>query len=300
VEKGVPICIHLLKQDSRPVCSEKLDPVIATASTIRGAVIRILTPLVRVLLRNGISYGTFADIARQVFVKVAMNEFGFQNRKQTISRVSVLTGLTRKAVKQIIEQPADRNEDVIETYNRATRVIAGWRNDNAFQTEKGAPADLPLSGQGASFSALVKKYSGDCPVRAVLDELVRTNVASVLEDGSVRLRTRADLASDGDLLMKLHLLGTDTGHLITTIAHNLKAKKSKAFFQRKVFYDNLPLEALAPFRRLSAIQAQALLEQLDVKLSQQDRNNHPQIKGTGRYAAGVGIYYFEDNLDPKS
>lgn len=282
------------------MCSEKVDPVIATASTIRGAVIRILTPLVRVLLRNGISYGTFADIAREVFVKVAMKEFAFQNRKQTISRVSVLTGLTRKAVKEIIEQPADGNEEVTETYNRATRVIAGWRRDNAFQNAKGAPADLPLSGDGASFSALVKKYSGDIPVRAVLDELVRTHTVSILEDGGVRLRTRAYVPSSGDTLMKLNILGTDTGHLIATIGHNLEAKKSEAFFQRKVLYDNLPREALAPFRRLTVKQAQALLERLDAKLSQQDRDNHPEIKGTGRYAAGVGIYYFEENLDHES
>lgn len=282
------------------MCSEKIDPVIATASTIRGAVIRILTPLVRVLLRNGISYGTFADIAREVFAKVAMKEFAFQNRKQTISRVSVLTGLTRKAVKEIIEQPADGNSAVGETYNRATRVIAGWRKDTAFLNTKGTPADLPLGGEGASFGALVKKYSGDIPVRAVLDELVRTHSATVLEDGSVRLLARAYTPSDGDTLMKLNILGTDTGHLIDTIAHNLKAKKSEAFFQRKVLYDNLPQEALTPFRRLAAKQAQALLERLDVKLSLQDRDIHPQIEGTGRYAAGVGIYYFEENLDHES
>jgi hypothetical protein len=283
------------------VCSEKLDPVIATASTIRGAVIRILTPLVRVLLRNGISYGTFADIAREVFARVAMKEFAFQNRKQTISRVSVITGLTRKAVKEIIEQPADGKEQVGETYNRATRVIAGWRKDPAFQNTRNAPADLPLAAaEGASFGALVKKYSGDIPVRAVLDELVRTHSAAVLEDGRVRLTARAYMPSDDDTLMKLNILGTDTGHLIDTIAHNLKAKKSEAFFQRKVLYDNLPQEALVPFRRLTAKQAQALLERLDVKLSQQDRDIHPEIEGTGRYAAGVGIYYFEENLDHES
>jgi hypothetical protein len=282
------------------VCSEKLDLVIATASTIRGAVIRILTPLARILLRNGISYGTFADIARQVFVTVAMKEFAFQNRKQTISRVSVLTGLTRKAVKEIIEQPGDGKQAMGKIYNRAKRVIAGWRKDSAFQNTKGAPADLPLAAQGASFSALVKKYSGDIPVRAILDELVRTHSASVLENGSVRLRARAYMRPAYKTLMKLDSLGTDTGHLIDTIAHNLKAKKSEAFFQSKVLYDNLPQEALAPFRRLSAKQAQALLESLDVKLSQQDRDLHRQIKGTGRYAAGVGIYYFEENLDHDS
>jgi hypothetical protein len=66
--------------------------------------------------------------------------------------------------------------------------------------------------------------------------------------------------------------------------------------QRKVSYDNLPQEALAPFRRMATEKAQALLETLDQHLSLQDRDNRPEIGGTGRYKAGVGIYYFEEQV----
>ena len=41
----------------------------------RAAVGRLLRPLVRVLLRNGMPFGAFADLAKQVYVDVAIKEF---------------------------------------------------------------------------------------------------------------------------------------------------------------------------------------------------------------------------------
>lgn len=268
-------------------------------STLRKAVIRILTPLVRILLRNGVSYGTFSDIAKEVFTHVAMKDFDIQGRKQSISRVSVITGLTRKAVKTIMEKPQEDIEKTGESYNRAARVIAGWRRDTEFQNSQGLPEELPFSGPTGSFSALVKKYSGDMPARAVMDELVRIHAIHKLQDGRLQLLVRAYLPSN-DGQMKLHILGTDVAHLIGTIGHNLESEAPDAHLQRKVAYDHLPKEALAPFRRMATSQAQALLEQLDIHLAQQDRDNNPQIKGTGRYSAGVGVYYFEEPIDDES
>jgi len=68
------------------------------------------------------------------------------------------------------------------------------------------------------------------------------------------------------------------------------------FFQRKVMYDNVPVEVLEEFRRLSNAQAQTLLERLDKWLSQHDRDTHPGTNGTGRMRTGIGIYYFEENM----
>lgn len=270
-----------------------------TPSPLREAVLRILTPLVRILLRNGISHGTLSDMAREVFVQVAIEDFAIDKRKQSISRIAVLTGLTRKAIKEIMEQPSGMSAEQAESYNRASRVIAGWRRDPEFQNERGLPDDLPFKGESASFSALVRKYSGDIPPRAVFDELERTQAVCKLPDGRIQLLVRAYLPA-ADKAMKEHILGTDVGHLIATIGHNLEAEPDQAFFQRKVAYDNLPLEALEPFRRLSAKQSQALLERLDRHLSRQDRDNRAQVEGTGRYAAGVGIYYFEEKMDHES
>jgi hypothetical protein len=225
-----------------------------------------------------------------------MDEFGIQGRKQTISRVSVITGLNRKAVKSILEKPAETFLHSDEAYNRAARVIAGWRRDNEFQNDQGQPADLPFSGDKNSFSALAKKYSGDIPARAVLDEMIRVQAAEKLADGRLRLLVRAYLPAN-DTHMKLHILGTDVGRLIGTIGHNLESSLSEAFLQRTVAYDNLPKEALAPFLHLATDHSQALLERLDQHLSAQDRDQHPEVEGTGRYAAGVGIYFFQENMN---
>jgi hypothetical protein len=180
-----------------------------------------------------------------------------------------------------------------ERYNRAARVIAAWRRDRNFLDAEGKPAPLPMAGPGVSFSALVKRFSGDVPVRATLDELIRVGAVERLEDGSVSLLTRTYIpnSSDAD---KLHILGTDVTHLISTIDHNLKSDPSGPFFQRKVAYDNLPDEVLAVFRKHSAKKAQTFLESLDRWLAQRDRDVTPTVKGTGRNQAGIGIYYFEE------
>ena len=258
-----------------------------------AAILRLLRPLVRILLRNGVSYSTFADFAKWVYVDVASKEFGIKGRKQSTSRVSVITGLSRKEVMRVrkLSRPDDRESS--EKYNRAARVIAAWRRDKNFLDTKGRPAPLPLSDTGASFSELVKRFSGDIPVRATLDELIRVGAVKRLEDGKISLLTRTYVAESSDA-DKLHIMGTDVAHLISTIDHNLKSDSTGLFFQRKVAYDNLPDDALPLFRQYSAKRAQTLLENLDRWLAQHDRDVTPAVKGTGRNNAGIGIYYFEE------
>jgi hypothetical protein len=260
---------------------------------LSAAVLRLFRPLVRVLLRNGVSYRTFADFAKWVYVDVATKEFGIKGRKQSISRVSVITGLSRKEVKRVLELPRPDDSTSVERYNRAARVIAAWRRESTFQDDEGNPAPLPLEGTGATFSELVKRFSGDVPVRAILDELIRVGAVERLEDGRVSLIVRAYIpeTSEAD---KLHILGTDVGYLISTIDLNLQDDPIGPLFQRKVAYDNLPDEVLPEFRGLSAKRAQALLEKLDEWLAQRDRDVTPTVKGTGRNRAGLGIYYFEE------
>jgi hypothetical protein len=258
-----------------------------------AAILKLLRPLVRILLRNGVSYNTFADFAKWVYVDVASKEFGIKGRKQTTSRVSVITGLSRKEVMRVrkLSRPDDRKS--AEKYNRAARVIAAWRRDKNFLDAKGRPALLPMSGPGASFSELVKRFSGDIPVRATLDELTRVGAVKRLEDGRISLLTRTYVAESSDA-DKLHIMGTDVAHLISTIDHNLKSDSRGLLFQRKVAYDNLPDDALPLFRQYSAKKAQMLLENLDRWLAQHDRDVTPAVKGTGRNNAGIGIYYFEE------
>jgi hypothetical protein len=258
-----------------------------------AAVLKLLRPLVRMLLRNGVSYGTFSDVAKWVYVDVAANEFGIQGRKQSTSRVSVITGLSRKEVSRLqsLEKPDDPSGG--ERYNRAARVIAAWRRENDFLNTDGKPADLSLTGPWATFSELVRRFSGDVPARAILDELINVGVVEKLKNGKVRLLADAYIPKTSET-DKLHILGSDVAQLISTIDYNLRTDVDDSRFQRKVAYDNLPDEALPDFRLLSGRKAQSLLEKLDQWLAKHDRDTAPASEGTGRNFAGIGIYYFEE------
>ena len=267
------------------------------SQVVSVAIGRILRPLFRVLLRNGLSFNAFVDIAKHLYVEVAMREFGIEGKRPTISRASILSGLSRKEIQRVLNQRLVSDDEPLERYNRAARVIAGWVRDPDFLDRDKNPKALAPAEGTASFAELVRRYSGDVPVRAMFDELQRVEAIEQLADGAIHLLARAYVPRSSEL-DKLEILGTDVADLITTIDHNLRDGNTDPLFQRKVMYDNLPAEALPEFRSLSGVQAQALLERLDQWLVEQDRDTNPQIKGTGRVRAGIGIYYFEEQLAP--
>jgi hypothetical protein len=249
---------------------------------------RLMRPLVRILLRNGYAYGTLAEQIRKVYVDVAYREFPPEGKKQSVSRVSALTGLTRKEVKRLLESDSVDAGAGQDRYNRAVRVVGGWVNDKRFHDANGKPANLPLEGARKSFALLVREYSGDIPTVAMLDMLVDAGSAA-RRDGKVRLLRHAYVPGS-DPLDKIRILGADTSELIATIDHNLTAAPENLVFQRKVAYDNVDPAAVARLKKLSSRKAQALLEQLNREFAK-----HELQEGAddgGRYIS-LGIYYHE-------
>jgi len=58
-----------------------------TNEILHGAITRLLRPLARILLRHNVSFLTFSDLAKQVFIKVAEEEFPLSGRKQSVSQM---------------------------------------------------------------------------------------------------------------------------------------------------------------------------------------------------------------------
>ena len=262
------------------------------------AVYKLLKPLVRILLRNGVPYGAFTDIAKQVFVDVAMSEFGVPGKKQTNSRVSTITGISRKEIQRLISDDTESDDsDMVARYNRAARVVYGWVHNAKYTDEKGQTAVLPFEGEGATFGTLVKAYSGDVPPRAILDELLRVGVVEKTEQGGIRLLAPAYIPKSGES-EKLVLLGQDVAGLLSTMDRNIHGVDPKPLFQRKVYYDNLPEEAAEPLQNILRDKGQPLLEYIDEWMAQHDRDVNPDAGGSGRKAIGIGLYYFEDDQPP--
>ncbi len=263
---------------------------------LQAAVVRLLKPLVRILLRNGIPFGVFEELARWTYVDVAFQESSLPGRKLTDSRISILTGLSRKEVSRLKGIEAPEDNEAAPRFNRAARVIGGWTRDSRFLDIHGQPAKLLHENAENSFSELVRSYGGDVPVRAVFDELLRVGSIAPTDDGFIELVQRAYVPKTG-LSEKIEILGTDVSDLINTIDHNIENNHDPKWFQRKVAYDNIPEEAAATFQVESAEQAQKLLEEFDRFLAAQDRDLNTKKRGSGRKRVGIGIYYFEENME---
>jgi len=176
---------------------------------LQAAVLKLLYPLVKIMLRNGISHGFFSDLAKRVYVDVAKKEGSIPGRKTSNTRIAIVTGLTRNEVKRILDLPAIDDGEITKRYNRAARVLSGWQRDPFFADEDGKTADLSFEGEKPTFVDLVRKYSGTIHPKTILDELERVGCVKILDDGKIRIITCGYAPRKGEI-NKLDILGTDS------------------------------------------------------------------------------------------
>lgn len=161
--------------------------------------VRTLRPVARIALRHCMSCLEFEDIARWVFVDVALNDpaLSLSGRgKQFKSRAAILTGLSRKEVMRLSRRPSPADDNDLPSRNRAARVVAGWMSP-PYVDGRGAPKVLPVKGGGDSFLQLVRSCGGDVPYRAILDELIACGVAERVNGKGVRLKSKGKLYPRG-------------------------------------------------------------------------------------------------------
>lgn len=263
----------------------------ALVATIR----RLLRPVVRQLLAWGVTYPVLDRVVRGLFVEVAEQDFVLPHKRQTDSRVSLVTGIHRKEIARLRRQPQDERAQAPLESTVVTRVIGRWMAGPPFADRSGRPRPLPYEAPragAASFARLVAVAGFDGPVRSVLDEMLRTGAVTWRDDGAVELAREANVPV-GDLGGKLELLGSDPAELFRTIAHNIDAPDA-AWLQRKVVYDNVGADALPALRTAARGEGETLIRSANKLLAAHDRDRTPGAPGGRRARVVVGTYYFEE------
>jgi len=261
--------------------SAELQKVLQTAAS------KILRPLVRVMLRNGVACGSFEEMVRKAYVEEAFSLIQQQTGKTTVSAVSAQTGLSRKEVKRLHELKSVDVTDNSQKYNRAVRVISGWMNDSRFISNEGVSLPLDMDGEEKSFAILVKQYSGDIPSRAMFDLLQKSGCVERI-DGKVCLISHAYVPGN-DSTDVIDILGSDTHELMNSIIYNMSCDKSHRYFQRKVSNRQLASIHVEAFHKYASRRSQALLEDLDSWLCE-----HQSQASEDSHYVSLGIYFYQD------
>jgi len=254
---------------------------------LQVAAAKILCPLVRVMLRNGVACGSFEEMVRKAYVDEAF-ALAQQQGKATISSVSAQTGLSRKEVKRLheIEQDSSSANDNTQKYNRAVRVISGWLNDARFVSDSGVALALSMEGEDSSFANLVKDYSGDIPTRAMFDLLQKSGCIEKI-DGKVYLTSHAYVPGN-DPVDVINILGNDSHELMETVIYNMSRDRESRRYQRKVSTKKLASAHIEAFQKYSGRRSQTLLEDLDNWLSE-----HESLTEQDSRYVSLGIYFYQ-------
>jgi len=255
---------------------------------------KLMQPLVRILIRHGISFGEFTEMLKNVFVEVAARDFSIPDRKISQSRIAIITGLTRKEVaKQEAILASGEALNVISNLNRVTRVLVGWHADGDFTGPYGMPLDLPFESNGpASFVNLVRKHSGDMAPRAMLDELMRVGAVERLSSGSFKVLKRAYIPESFQA-EALQRFGEVVRDFVNTYEFNMGRKPGTGRFERIVYpNDGLREELMPAFDALIRAKGMNLLVELDNWMSAQESSVPSKNREGQRVKTGVGVYHF--------
>lgn len=270
--------------------AERYERATHAQSVLASSVKLLLKPVVRLLLRHGMPFQSFAQIAKRAYLEVAQErEFAVPNKPQTKSRLALITGLTRPDVAELMIGDRLNKIPPAERWNRAVAVLGGWATDKKFRDKKGKPKELPLRGPGTTFEGLVRKYGADMPAVATLDELVRAGSVERLKNGNVRMKSQFYIpeTQSPDLL---DYFGTAASRMLATMAHNILDKDQPKHFQQEFWsraIDATKLDELrVSLRKLLTRQIKTSAKLLE-EAEEERRQEHHRT-------AGVGFYYFEE------
>ena len=263
-------------------------------AALARATVNIFEPLARLLLRYGISYKTCAQWLRWCYVDVAQRYFRLAGRKQSKSRIAVLTGLSRVEVDRLLNSPRPEAVATDEPFHRGARVLAGWAHDSDFTDQQGEPRVLAFDEGQISFTELVNRYSGGAPPRAILDELQRVGSVEVSEDRQVRFKDQSFITREQqDLQGDLDIVGFSASRLINTLDHNLDPESENKRLQLVTFYHDIPADKLAEAQEYIRSRGVSFVKEIDSYLFELRSGQQTDDHAVNR--AGMGIYYFQDD-----
>lgn len=269
----------------------------ATQKAVLNACREFLRPIARLLLKNGVGYQEFADVCKSAFVQVASDDYGIRNRKTNMSRVAVMTGLSRKEVKKVRNALETDSGTPKYRIRRPELILTKWHSEPAFLDDKTQPKKIDFDGEGATFQALVDQVGGDIPPKAMLNELLRAG--SVVREGNqLRVISRSYIPEPHDS-EAIELAGGAIRHIISTINHNLDCDDPDTrFFERRVYSEILPKSQRARFKKLAREKGDVLLRDLHAWLSEREEGltslQHSPSTESDLPRIGVGVYFFND------
>jgi hypothetical protein len=258
-----------------------------TPNELQAPLQRILRPLVRLLIRSGVTYPALADLLRQLYVQIAERDFALPGKSQTDSRVSLLTGIHRKEVSKLrgVGTPVS---DVPTAVSRSSTIISKWLSSPQMTDADGRPLPLPRISKDPdtpSFESLVASVTRDMRPRAVLDDWLSQGLVTIDEAGDIHLSDSAFVPRAGGDALAYYFGRNIHDHVAAAVA-NVEGNGPR-FMERAVHYDGLTEQQSA---ELEAFSRKLATEALTKTNREASRTVGDRSGGKWRWIFGVYVF----------
>ena len=275
----------------------------ALRAQLREAYRRLLNPLVRTLIRNGVSASETIGLLKHVFVEAAASkEFELSGKPNSDTRIAILTGLTKTEVEKL------RRQTKVESFetgsNEIRRLLAAWNQDSDFTGPYGVPKMISFEARPGdtqpTFTELVKRHCRDTSPHEMLDELKRVGLIEIDSDGLIRSTGRAYIPSKMDPAA-LERYGLMVGRLADTLDFNNSVERpALGRFERDVTTDiGLTEEQARRFNVYLRTKCQELLVVIDNWLAAEEgrltaQGEAARWPSNKKIRTGIGIFHYSD------
>ena len=266
-------------------------------AALKSAVTRVMRPLVGLLMEHGLTYSWLSGLLKTVFVDVAEKEFRLPDKRQTDSRITLLTGVHRKDVRRFRRPGEDKTEGAPPTsVYLGAHLVAIWTSEERFLDSNGKPRPLPRLAreEGPNFEDLVTTVSKDIRPRAVLDEWLRLGAVEVDDDDQVLLKTEAFIPSKG-FEEKTYYLGRNVHDHLAAARHNVQGG-DPPLLERSVYYDELSGESVEELNELAHREGMKVLQEINRRARELQSRDSGAPGATRRI--NFGLYFFHESEPP--
>jgi DNA-directed RNA polymerase specialized sigma24 family protein len=261
------------------------DPLQTDQQALLAALQRLLEPLATLCLAKGVTIQSAEELLRTAFVKAARQACEGANPDRLTSRISTMTGLTRREVSRLESQ--DRPA-LPMTRSSVTEALTLWVSQPGYTDAQGHPLTLPRQGQAPSFEALARGVTQDVHPRSLLEEMVRLKlVEHQTADDTVALLQNTYVPR-GQWSEMLGFLGSNVGDHLHAAVTNVLGQGNE-HFEQALLADELSAESAHQARQLIAAQWRELMTTLGPQL--QALMDADQASGrTQDQAIRIGLY----------
>jgi hypothetical protein len=228
------------------------------------AVGNLLTPLAQLCVGKGITIQMIEERLREAFVQAARLVHADLPSNRLTSRISATTGLTRREIARLENQPTREREP---RRSPVTELFMRWLADPALRTAAGKPQPLPRQGSAPSFEALAQSVTRDVHPRTLLEELCRLRLAEHdVSTDTVRVLQEA-FVPRGDWARMVGYLGDNVGDHLCAATANVLGDGSQEL-EQAIFADELSVGSLAQARSLMMQQWRNMLSEIAPRLEE--------------------------------